>query len=62
MLGNLLCPADRRIQQFLDDYLKDVRPNGAAPIPGNTFLLDRPGLARVMSLPQSGQIWLQDSL
>ncbi len=24
MLGNLLCPADRRIQAFLDDYLKDV--------------------------------------
>src|SRR6202142_4460004 len=54
MLGNLLCPADRRIQAFLDDYLKDVGPNGAAPIPGNTFLLDRPGLARVLSLPLSG--------
>jgi phosphoenolpyruvate carboxykinase (diphosphate) len=54
MLGNLLCPADRRIQAFLDDYLKDVCPNGAAPIPGNTFLLDRPGLARVLSLPLSG--------
>jgi len=54
MLGNLLCPADRRIQAFLDDYLKDVAPGGAARIPGNTFLLDRPGLARVMSLPLSG--------
>ncbi len=54
MLGNLLCPADRRIQAFLDDYLKDVCPRGAAQIPGNTFLLDRPGLARVMSLPLSG--------
>ena len=53
MLGNLLCPADRRIQAFLDDYLKDVCPGGAAQIPGNTFLLDRPGLARVMSLPLS---------
>ena len=52
MLGNLLCPADRRIQAFLDDYLKDVSPAGRrAQIPGNTFLLDRPGLARVMSLP-----------
>src|ERR1700722_16485430 len=45
MLGNLLCPADQRIQAFLDDYLKDVCPKGAAHIPGNTFLLDRPGLA-----------------
>jgi hypothetical protein len=59
MLGNLLCPADRRIQAFLDDYLKDVCPNGAAQIPGNTFLLDRPGLARVMSLPLSGDTFLR---
>ena len=54
MLGNPLCPADQRIQNFLDDYLKDVCPRGAAHIPGNTFLLDRPGLARAMSLPLSG--------
>jgi hypothetical protein len=54
MLGNLLCPADRRIQTFLADYLRDVCPGGAAQIPANTFLLDRPGLARVMSLPLSG--------
>src|ERR1022692_2725011 len=53
MLGNLLCPADQRIQAFLDNYLKDVSQRGAAQIPGNTFLLDRLGLARVMSLPLS---------
>ena len=29
-------------------------PGGAAQLPANTFLLDRPGLARVMSLPLSG--------
>src|ERR1700722_17521783 len=46
MLGNLLCPADRRIQDFLDAYLSEECPNGAAQLPGNTFLLDRPGLAR----------------
>src|ERR1700722_8579123 len=53
MLGNLLCPADRRIQAFLTNYLKDVCPEGIAQIPGNTFLLDRPGLGRVLSLPLS---------
>ena len=26
-------------------------PDGAPRLPGNTFVLDRPGLARVMSLP-----------
>src|SRR5271170_3377752 len=35
MLGNLLCPADERIQGFLDDYLKDVCPGGAAQLPAN---------------------------
>src|ERR1022692_3263779 len=51
LLGNRLCPADTRIQQFLDAYLKDVCPGGAARLPSNSFVLDRPGLARVMSLP-----------
>src|SRR5579871_5435475 len=37
MLGNLLCPADRRIQDFLDDYLWDVRRSGVAQLPANTF-------------------------
>jgi hypothetical protein len=53
LLGNRLCPADSRIQQFLDAYLKDVCPGGAPHLPANSFVLDRPGLARVMSLPPS---------
>jgi phosphoenolpyruvate carboxykinase (diphosphate) len=53
-LADSLCPADRRIQTFLDVYLKDVCPGGAAALPVSTFLLDRPGLARIMSLPRSG--------
>src|SRR5271163_3915760 len=55
MLGNPLCPADQRIQDFLDDYLIDTHSPGTVRIPGNTFLLDRPGLARVMSLPPGSQ-------
>jgi len=51
LLGDRLCPADTRIQQFLDAYLKDVSPGGAARLPPHTFVLDRPGLARVMSFP-----------
>ncbi len=51
LLGDRLCPADTRIQQFLDAYLKDVSPGGAARLPSNSFVLDRPGLARAMSLP-----------
>ena len=51
LLGYRLCPADARIQAFLDAYLSDIMPSGAPRLPGNTFVLDRPGLARVMSLP-----------
>ncbi len=54
MLGEHLCPADQRIQAFLDDYLKEECPLGTARLPNGAFVLDRPGLARVMSLPHGG--------
>ena len=43
-------PADCRIQRWLNEYLKDapVQP----VLPARTFVLDRPGLARVLSLPE----------
>ncbi|HEU0008535.1 MAG TPA: hypothetical protein VFT34_01835, partial [Verrucomicrobiae bacterium] len=49
LLSNYLCPADNRIQSFLYEYLQDV----AAPpkLPAQTFILDRHGLARALSLP-----------
>jgi hypothetical protein len=49
LLSNYLCPADSRIQTFLYDYLQDAV---AVPkLPTRTFVLDRPGLARALSLP-----------
>jgi hypothetical protein len=48
LLGNYLCPADQRIQTFLFDYLQDAP---VTKLPSRTFTLDRPGLARVLSLP-----------
>ena len=62
LLGNRLCPADTRIQQFLDAYLKDVCPGGAPHLPANSFALDRPGLARVMSLPPSADSFVSPYL
>jgi hypothetical protein len=53
LLGERMCSADTRIQSFLDDYLKDACPAGVARLPANTFVLDRPGLGRAMSLPPS---------
>ena len=49
LIAGYLCPADQRIQDFLDHYLRGVtlRPT----LPGQTFVLDRHGLARALSLP-----------
>ncbi len=47
------CPADQRILDFLKDYLSDV-PEAAKEgirLPSNPFILDRPGMARLMSIP-----------
>ena len=48
LLANHLCPADHRIQTFLYDYLQDVP---VAKLPIHTLVLDRAGMARLLSLP-----------
>jgi len=35
-LGNWLCASDSRIQDFLDAYLSDVCPHGAARLPASS--------------------------
>src|SRR5882724_8801394 len=50
LLGDRLCPADARIQGFLNSYL-DGAVLQVPRLPVNTFVMDRLGLARVMSLP-----------
>ena len=50
LLGDRLCPVDTRIQDFLNDYLADTE-GGAERLPSKTFVLDRPRMARVLSLP-----------
>lgn len=54
LLGDQLCAADTRIQQFLDDYIGEAVPGGAPRLPAMTFVLDRPGMARALSLPLRG--------
>jgi len=48
LLANHLCPADQRLQTFLYDYLQELP---VARLPLRTFVLDRPGMARLLSLP-----------
>lgn len=51
-LADRHCPADARIQHFLNTYLADLGP--APRLPTRTFVLDQPGLARELSLPANG--------
>jgi hypothetical protein len=50
LLRGYLCPADRRIQDFLTRILGTDRPS----LPTESFVLDRHGLARITSLPRDG--------
>ena len=49
MLSSHLCPVDQRIQNFLYDCLDGAME--APRLPATTLVLDRPGLARALSLP-----------
>ncbi|MFQ5561688.1 MAG: hypothetical protein ACE5FU_14055, partial [Nitrospinota bacterium] len=60
LLANRLNPADKRIQNFVDDYLGDFIKEISVKIPNNTFILDKPGLARTTSLPYRGASFKND--
>jgi len=46
------CPADRRVQAFLDRYLGNCSEHSS--LPDTTLVLDESGLARTLSLPVDG--------
>lgn len=58
LLANYLCPADWRIQNFLDEYL--YATNLPAKLPHRTLILDRHGIARVLSLPSDADFFVSD--
>ncbi len=57
LLANHLSPVDHRIQTFIYDYLQDVP---VVKLPQHTFVLDRPGMARALSLPVDRDEFLSD--
>mgnify|MGYP000892811522 CR=1 FL=1 len=60
LLSDYLCPADRRIQNFLYDYVGEVDLEMPFRLPGRTFVLDRPGLARILSMPPNADYYESD--
>ena len=57
LLSDHLCPADRRIQEYIDGLLRAASFPDPIRLPAETFILDQYGLARHMSLPIDGDSW-----
>ncbi len=51
LLSDYRCPADQRIQDYLNGYLKRNGVEMDIRLPGETFTLNEAGLARELSLP-----------
>ena len=62
LLGGYRCPADRRIQDFLNAYLARNGVGQTVELPASSFVLDRPGLAAELSLPADGDRFESDWL
>ncbi len=60
LLSSYLCPADQRIQDFLARYLRDLELDNIPTLPSTTFVLDRHGVARELSLPMGEDKYSSD--
>ncbi|HUG12359.1 MAG TPA: hypothetical protein VMM36_15180 [Opitutaceae bacterium] len=56
LLSQHLCPVDQRIQDYLNATLGENAPR----LPATTFVLDRYGIARTLSLPPDRDIFKSD--
>jgi phosphoenolpyruvate carboxykinase (diphosphate) len=57
LLSEHLCPAERRIQDFLDELFYELEGERTIRMPAETLILDRYGLARELSLPIDADHW-----
>lgn len=62
LLAGHLSPPDFRIQEFIDDYLKDTGFDKPCRLPNDTLVLNQPGMAREVSLPPNGNSFKNDLL
>ncbi len=60
LLAEYRCPADQRIQNFLNDYLQRNGVDVEIKLPGETFNLNEEGIARELSLPYESNTYKSD--
>lgn len=62
LLSSHLSPADTRIQNFLNDYLKDLSFDKSYNLPNDTLILTQSGHARELSLPPNGTTFVSEDV
>ena len=62
LLSKHLSPIDTRIQNFINDYLKDVDVEHPGNLPNNTLVLTKAGHARQISLPPDGNQFISENI
>lgn len=60
LLAEYRCPADQRIQNFLNNYLRRNGIDAEIKLPGETFSLNEEGIARELSLPYNSNTYKSD--
>jgi hypothetical protein len=60
LLSTHLCPVDKRIQNFINTYLSDLKTEEIPELPTDTLILDRYGLARELSIPVDKNEFITD--
>ncbi len=60
LLADYHCWVDQRIQDFLNRYLGDLSLDKVPSLPTQSFILDRHGVARELSLPMDGDAFRSD--
>lgn len=57
LLSDHQSPADKRIQNFINEYLSDIDFVDTIRIPTDTLVLNQKGMAREVSLPPNGNVF-----
>jgi len=62
ILAHHYSPVDLRIQNFINDYLKDVKFDNSYELPNDTLVLTQKGHAREVSLPPNGNTFISEDI
>tara|TARA_B100000809_G_scaffold266851_1_gene332196 strand:+ start:5759 stop:9238 length:3480 start_codon:yes stop_codon:yes gene_type:complete len=62
LLSKHLTPIDQRIQDFIDDYLSEIKLDQKITLPNNSLVLTEPGHARQVSLPPDGNEFISENI